>query len=267
MPSTNPASTRFLAALATALSMTTLAGACSSGGAANPAPPPTTSTPAAPASGPKTIGATYAPTINPADFSTAIDNPYYPLKPGTRTIFEGNGPDGFERTVVEVTRDTRKVMGVDTVVVHDTVTLDGKPSEDTFDWYAQDRDGNVWYFGEATKKVEGSTVDTSGSFEAGVGGALPGIIMESRPMVGDRYREEYSKGVAEDTGEVLSLTGTETVKFGGAQKDLLVVKDVNPLDPAAAIENKYFAKGVGFIAVVHVTGPAERVELITVEQF
>ena len=157
----------------------------------------------------------YSPTIDPSAFSTKIDNPYFPLTPGTRTIYEAATPDGLQRTTTEVTRDTKKIMGVDTVVVHDTVTLDNEPLEDTFDWYAQDRDGNVWYFGEATKEFEDGTVDTEGSFEGGVDGALPGIIMPGHPQVGDQYRQEYAKGVAEDTGEVLSLTGSETTPLTG----------------------------------------------------
>lgn len=266
MSSTDHAGARFLAALAATVSMTAPAAACTTGGATGQAPPTASST-SAPVAAPTTVGPTYAPTIDPADFSTTIDNPYLPLVPGTRMIYEGTGADGLERTVTEVTRDTRTVMGVQTVVVHDTVTLDGEPIEDTYDWYAQDRDGNVWYFGEDTRSFDGNTVDTAGSFEAGVAGALPGIVMEGRPAVGDRYRQEYAKGVAEDTGEVLSLTGTESVPLGGPQQNLLVTEDVNPLDPEAAIENKYYARGIGNILVVHVTGPAERVELVRIERF
>jgi hypothetical protein len=153
----------------------------------------------------KMISPTYAPTIRPADFSTMIDNPYFPLVPGTRTIYEGMTADGLERNVVEVTRDTKVVMGVTTQVVHDVVSVDGKPEEETWDWYAQDTEGNVWYFGEDTRKLGGPAVDTSGSFEAGVDGAFPGIVMEAHPVVGDQYRQEYAKGEAEDTGEVLDL--------------------------------------------------------------
>ncbi len=143
------------------------------------------------------------------------------------------------RTTTEVTRDTKKIMGVDTVVVHDTVTLDGKPSEDTFDWYAQDRDGNVWYFGEATKEFTDGKVDTSGSFEAGVDGAFPGIVMPAHPHVGDKYRQEFAKGVAEDTGEVLSLNSSETAPLTGAGDNLLKIADSDLLDPTAPAENKY----------------------------
>ena len=160
----------------------------------------------------------YSPTIVPSVFTTKIDNPYFPLTPGTRTISEAATADGLQRTTTEVTRDTRKVMGVDTVVVHDTVTVDNEPLEDTFDWYAQDRDGNVWYFGEVTKEYKDGSVDTAGSFEGGVNGALPGIIMPAHPQVGDQYRQEYAKGVAEDTGEVLSLTGSETTPLTGPRQ-------------------------------------------------
>ena len=114
-------------------------------------------------------------------------------------------------------------MGVTTVVVHDTVTLDGKPSGDTVDWFAQDRDGNVWYFGEATKEFDGQKASTAGSFEAGVDGALPGIVMPAHPQIGDTYRQEYAKGVAEDTGEVVSLTGSDTIPMTGPAKELLVI--------------------------------------------
>jgi hypothetical protein len=215
---------------------------------------------------PKTISPTYAPAIDPADFSTVVDNPYFPLVPGTRTIFEGVTPEGLERDVVEVSRDTKVVMGVTTRVVHDVVSVDGKPEEETWDWYAQDRAGNVWYFGEDTRKLGGPTVDTSGSFQAGVDGAFPGIVMEARPIVGDRYRQEYAKGEAEDTGEVVDLDGSATLR-GDTRKGLLVTEDVNPLDPAAAVEHKYYLRGVGVVLVEHVTGPPERVELIATQRF
>jgi hypothetical protein len=222
--------------------------------------------PATPAAPPRTVEPSYAPVIDPGRFSTTIDNPYYPLVPGTRFIYEGTTADGVERNVVEVTHDTKVVMGVSTRVVHDTVEVDGKAEEETFDWYAQDSDGNVWYFGEDTRALGGPTVDTSGSFTAGVDGALPGIIMPGQPVVGDHYRQEYYKGKAEDTAKVLSLTGSESARFGGAQMNLLVTEDINPLEPDGAVENKYYAKGVGQVLTVHVTGPAERVELVSAEK-
>jgi hypothetical protein len=272
MPTPNRAAPRTvqLAALAL-LAGSAVACAATPGSGANAtrtaAPGASTAPPATGAAAPRTIAQTYAPAIRPADFTTAIDNPYFPLAPGTRYVYDGTTPEGKQHTVVEVTRDTRTVMGVQTRIVHDVVSVNGKPEEETFDWYAQDREGNVWYFGEATKKLAGGTVDTKGSFEAGVNGALPGIIMPARPVVGDSYRQEFARGEAEDTAKVLNLHATEKVPFGGRYSDLVVTEDVNPLDPAASIENKYFARGVGFIAVVHVTGAPERVELTAVEKF
>ena len=209
----------------------------------------------------------YSPTIEPSNFTTKIDNPYFPLTLGTRTIYEATTQDGLQRTTTEVSRDTKNIMGVDTVVVHDTVTIDNEPLEDTLDWYAQDRDGNVWYFGEATKEFKDGSADTAGSFEAGVNGALPGVIMPGHPHVGDQYRQEYAKGVAEDTGEVLDLTGSETTPLTGPVKNLLVTKDSDLLDPSAPGENKYFARGIGLILTVQTTGPPERDQATVVEKF
>ena len=209
----------------------------------------------------------YSPTIEPSNFTTKIDNPYFPLTPGTRTIYEATTQDGLQRTTTEVTRDTKNIMGVGTVVVHDTVTIDNEPFEDTLDWYAQDRDGNVWYFGEATKEFKDGSADTAGSFEAGVNGALPGVIMPGHPHVGDQYRQEYAKGVAEDTGEVLDLTGSETTPLTWAVTNLLVTRDSDLLDPTAPGENKYFARGIGLILTVQTTGPPERDQATVVEKF
>ncbi|GLP76560.1 hypothetical protein TUM20983_36700 [Mycobacterium antarcticum] len=172
------------------------------------------------------------------------------------------------RTTTEVTRDTKTVMGVKTVVVHDFLTLEGTLAEDTFDWYAQDRDGTVWYFGEATTEfATDGTASTKGSFESGVDAALPGIIMAGRPQVGDQYRQEFAKGIAEDTGETLSLAGSENTPLTGPIQDLLVSKDLNLLDPDGPIENKYYARGIGLVLTLHVTGPPEREQAIAVERF
>ena len=210
----------------------------------------------------------YFPKIDPAAFSTTIDNAFMPLTPGTRTTYEADTAEGHQQTLTEVTRDTKTIMGVTTVVVHDTVTSNGAPLEDTLDWFAQDRDGNVWYFGEASKAFDaGGAVSTEGSFEAGVDGAQPGIVMPGRPQIGDQYRQEYAKGVAEDTGEVLSLTGSENTPLTGPAKDLLVIKDMDPLDPANADEDKYYAHGVGLILTIQTTGPAEREQATVVRRF
>jgi hypothetical protein len=209
----------------------------------------------------------YTARINPAEFSTKIDNPYLPLTPGTRTIYEAETADGHQQTITEVTRDTKTIMGVATVVVHDTVTVNGIANEDTIDWFAQDRDGNVWYFGEATTAFDTGTPDTTGSFEAGVNGAQPGIVMPARPQIGDQFRQEYAKGVAEDVGEVLSLTGSETTVLTGPARDLLVTKDTDSLDPTGPAENKYYARGIGLILTVQATGPPEREQATAVRKF
>ena len=226
---------------------------------------PNASASAPPSSTVRKITDPYSPKIDPAAFSTTIDNPYLPLTPGTRTIYEAHTPDGLQRTSTEVTRDTKTIMDVKTVVVHDTVSVNDKQVEDTLDWYAQDSDGNVWYFGEATKAIgEDGSVDTAGSFEGGVNGALPGIIMPSHPQVGDQYRQEYAKGVAEDTGEVVSLTGSETTPLTGTIGDMVVTKDADQLDPTAAPENKFYARGIGLVLTVE---PEARDEAVRVERF
>lgn len=217
---------------------------------------------------PWTISTPYTPAIDPAAFTTRIDNPYLPLIPGTRTIYQADTGEGRQTTTrTEVTRDTKMVMGVNTVVVHDTVTTDGAVSEDTFDWYAQDRDGNVWYFGEDTKAFDGGAVDTTGSFQAGIGGALPGIVMPADPQVGDHYRQEYARGVAEDAGEVLSLTGSETTPLTGPTAALLVTRDTDLLDPTGPAENKYYARGIGLVLTTQTGGPPEREQALTTEKF
>jgi len=205
--------------------------------------------------------AAYSPSIDPAGFTAAVDNPYFPLPPGARWVYEGRVEDGLERTVVEVTGDTRVVMGVTCVVVHDTVTVDGEMIEDTFDWFAQDADGAVWYFGEETYEYEdGEIVGTEGAWEAGVDGAQPGIVMPARPQVGDSYRQEYYEGEAEDAAEVLSLTESATVAVG-TYEDVLVTEDINALEPDV-VEHKYYARGVGPILTVQVQGGSDREELV-----
>jgi hypothetical protein len=262
--------------LVLAVMLAAAATACSAGGGpSTPGSPPVvapgagtpTQTSSQASSGTLKITDPYSPTIDPAAFSTTIDNAFMPLTPGTRTTYESQTAEGHQQTTTEVTRDTKTIMGVNTVVVHDTVTLDGKPTEDTLDWFAQARDGSVWYFGEATKAFDGGAVDTSGSFEAGVDGALPGIAVPGTPRVGDRYRQEYAKGVAEDVGEVLSLTGSETTPLTGPKTDLLVTKDTDLLDPTGPVENKYYARGIGLVLTVQTTEPPEREQAIAVQKF
>ena len=204
--------------------------------------------------------AAYNPKIDPANFVSVIDNPLHPLKPGMVWEYTVNKEGTPEKVVITVMRDTKKILGVTTTVVHDIVTAGGQVTEDTWDWYAQDRDGNVWYFGEATTKTEGGKSSTEGSWEAGVNGAKAGVIMEAHPKVGDNYRQEYAPGVAEDRAEVLSLNESVTVRKG-AFSGCLKTKDYSPLKPDL-VENKVFCPGVGQVLVTHVKGPREREELV-----
>jgi hypothetical protein len=206
----------------------------------------------------------YAPSIDPADFTTKIDNKYFPLKPGTTLVYRGKTEGATEGDTVAVTSDTRNIMGVECVVVNDRVTTNGELTEQTYDWYAQDKKGNVWYFGEDSKEYEnGKVKSTGGSWEAGKDGAKPGIIMPARPKVGKTYRQEYYKGEAEDMARALKLDGSTTVPYGSFDH-LLVTHEWTPLEPNIA-EDKFYAAGVGTIKEVAVKGPPETLVLVDVK--
>ena len=204
--------------------------------------------------------------LNPADFTTRIDNPYWPMRPGSRWVYRETDPEGAKlKVVVTVTRKTKKIAnGVTARVVHDVVSEDGKFVEVTDDWYAQDRCGNIWYLGEKTKEYEnGKLVSTEGSFEAGVDGAQPGIAMLAKPRAGIRYRQEHYVGHAEDRAEVVSLGEQVEVPFGHFRKGrVLMTRDVNPLDPKI-LEYKFYARGVGMVLAIGVSGGSDREELVS----
>jgi len=222
---------------------------------AAPTPSPT-ATPSDPAA--FVEGAAYAPVIDPADFVAVVDNPYLPWIVGTRWTYRGSG----ERNVVTVLPATRVVLGVTTTVVHDEVFTKGELTEDTFDWYAQDRAGNVWYFGEDTKELEGGKVTSrEGSWEAGVDGAQPGIVMLADPAIGETYRQEYKPGEAEDIARVHELGATVTVR-AGTYPDVLVTEEWTPLEPKL-LEHKSYARGIGVVLEDVVKGPAEHNELVS----
>lgn len=187
-------------------------------------------------------GQPYAPAIDPAAFTTAVDNTYFPLVPGTTTTYQ----DGTERVVVTVTATTRTVMGVTTVVVRDQGFDGDQLTEDTEDWFAQDGEDNVWYFGESTAEChDGAVTSQAGSWEAGIDGAQPGIVMLGQPDVGDYYRQEYYRGHAEDVARVREVNGTMTV--GDTTYDnVLVTEDFSALEPAV-LEHKGYAREVGLI--------------------
>ena len=196
------------------------------------------------------------------EFVSEITNPYLAFRPGRVFHYESHTPEGLETTVTEVTHKTRMILGVATTVVHDAVSLNGSLIEETFDWYAQDKDGNVWYFGEDSKEIQdGVVVSTEGSWEAGVNGAEAGIIMLANPKVGTQYRQEFSAGVAEDMAKVTSLKETVQVPYGSFD-GCLQTMEWTPLSPGAR-ENKYYVPGTGLVLETGKRG--ERVELIAVE--
>jgi hypothetical protein len=203
--------------------------------------------------------------LDPADFTTEIDNPYFPIVPGSRRVFRETDAEGaVRRVVVTVTNDTKTIIGIEARVVHDVVTEDGQVTEDTYDWYAQDSEGNLWYLGEDTKEFEnGKLKSTEGSWEAGVDGAQPGIIIPANPQPGMTYREEYYAGQAEDGAEILSLTAHADVPYG-VFDDVLQTRNFTPLEPDL-VEEKFYASGVGPVLEITVTGGSDRTELRSIQ--
>ncbi len=202
-------------------------------------------------------------TLDPADFTPGSDNRWFPLRPRTRWTYVEYDADGTRLdVVVTVTDQTRTIAnGVEARVVRDTVTADGEVVEDTFDWFAQDGEGNVWYLGEDTAEFEDGAVSSrEGSFEAGVDGAQPGVIMPAEPTVGTAYRQEYLRGVAEDNGAVLA-TGQQAQTRAGHFDDALLTADTIALEPTT-LEYKLYAPGQGLVLTLDVSGGAGREELV-----
>jgi hypothetical protein len=205
----------------------------------------------------------YDPVIDPSNFVDKIDNPYFPLVPGTVFIYEGQSTGGLVHTEFFVTHKTVQILGVTTVEVHDTVTTNGELTEDTLDWFAQDREGNVWYFGENTMELIGGRPSTlSGTFTAGVDRAKPGIIMEAHPKKRDFYRQEFDLGNAEDFADVKSLSDTVTVP-AGTFTQCLRTRETTPLEPDLN-EAKWYAPGVGNVLTQDLVS-GEKSELIRIE--
>jgi hypothetical protein len=205
--------------------------------------------------------------LDPQQLSSHIDNPYWPMRPGTRWTYRETDEEGtVQQVVVVVTHQTTRIAnGVTARVVRDTVTEDGEIVEDTRDFYAQDGQGNVWYLGEQTAEFEDGRVATrEGSFEAGVDGALPGVVMPAAPRAGMHYRQEYYPGQAEDRGAVLSTDEMAEVPHG-LFRDALLTKETNPLEPDV-LEYKLYARGVGPVLALGVSGGAGREELVSVDR-
>jgi hypothetical protein len=200
--------------------------------------------------------------LDPAEFTTEIDNPWWPMTPGSRWVYDE--VEGGERLRVEVTvtDETRTVDGIEARVVRDVVTdANGEPVEVTDDWYAQDSEGNVWYLGEDTAEYEnGKPVNTHGSFQAGTDGAEAGVIMPADPQPGLEYREEYYADEAEDAAKVLSLSEQVGVA-AGHYEDLLMTSNVNPLEPKVQ-EYKFYARGIGPVLALHTSPDIGSEELV-----
>ncbi len=204
--------------------------------------------------------------LDPAKFTTNIDNPYWPMKPGSKWVYAENDSTGKrEKAVVVVTNRTKTIAnGVRARVIRDVVSENGRPVEITEDWYAQDHKGHIWYFGEATAEYKKGKVDNRrGSFEAGVNGAQPGIAMPANPEPGLSYRQEYYKGQAEDNGAVVTV-GREQVQvpYGHFPKDVLMTRDLVPTEPKVQ-ELKFYAPGVGPLLSLHTDGPGGRSALVS----
>jgi len=206
----------------------------------------------------------YNPEIDPDHFVDFVDNTYFPLTPGTTLIYEKETEDGLEHIEVTATHNTVEILGVECIVVRVIVYLDGVKIEDTFDWYAQDIYGNVWYFGEKSMEFEdGELLGFAGSWISGENGAYPGIIMKAVPEVGDVYRQEFLLGEAEDAGEVLAVDEEVTIGLG-TFLHCVRTRDFTPLEPGVN-EHKSYAPGIGVILEVDLeTGEqAELIEIIT----
>ena len=200
--------------------------------------------------------------FDPDNFGGPIDNPYFNLQPGA--TFISKSPDGSEVDTFAVTRETKMIDGVTCVVVRDTATLDGELEEKTADYFAQDKDGNVWYFGEDTAEFEnGKIVSTEGTWRAGVNGATPGIIMLASPHIGDEYDQEHAVGVAEDHAKVLSLSKTVTVPYGTFDHVLQTLES-SPLD-AGLQEKKHYVAGVGFLLTTDATNGDSLEQLVKIK--
>ncbi len=209
------------------------------------------------------LAAEWSPDIDPGDFVTTVDNPYFPLVVGTVFHYVAETDDGIETGEVEVTSDTKTILGVAMTVVIDRVYLDGELIEETADWYAQDADGNVWYFGEDAKELaNGEVVSTEGSWEADLVESFPGIIMHAEPKIGEKYHQELAPGVAEDMGQVLSLSASVSV-LAGDYENCVKTMDWTPLDPGHR-EVKYYCPGVGLVLEVSPRGGRQLNELVTV---
>ncbi len=221
---------------------------------------------AAVAKGQKTFrsgaGPGWPKTLRPSDFVGRVDNPWFPLKPGSTWFYRGLEGHTHMSDRMRVKHKRKRILGVNTTIVHDVVSKHGKPREVTNDWYAQDRDGNVWYFGENTKELDrhGHVTSREGSFQAGRHGARPGVLFPGDPKRGQSARQEYYKGHAEDHFKILDTSARVQSPFVSSHH-AVETKEWTPLEPGI-VEHKYYVRGVGDVKEKTVKGGRERLQLI-----
>jgi hypothetical protein len=208
-------------------------------------------------------GTSYAPVLDPANFVSVIDNRYFPLPVGRTLVYTGIKDGQSQTDTVTVTNQTKTILGITATVVSDVATHGNTVLEKTFDYYAQDKQGTVWYLGEDTTAfLPNGKTDTSGSFLAGVDGAQPGIIMEANPQIPDAYRQECAAGQAEDTAWVVGTTGSINVPFGKV-RNILTTLEATQLEPGS-YDEKIYGPGIGIVSERSLTGLNEFAELVSV---
>jgi hypothetical protein len=209
-------------------------------------------------------GQTYHPRIDPASFSPDVTNRLFPLTPGKALVYTGtkNGKKALD--LVAASSRTRVIDRVRTRVVEDRLYLNNVLEERTSDYYAQDRCGNVWYFGEDTAELDshGRVVSTEGSFHAGVDGAQPGVFMQAHPQVGRKFRQEWYQGHAEEAIKVIRRSSPVTVPLGSF-RHALRTEETTALEPGVP-DNKYYVKDIGEVAELSVKGPKESLRLVEI---
>ena len=237
-----------------ATALTTAVIAVAAGGSASGATEPTIHSGAGPG---------WPKRLHPSDFVRHVVNPWFPLRPGSFWRYRG-AKEGVQMTdVVRVAKGTKRILGVRTTVVHDIVLVGGRPEEETFDYYAQDSHGNVWYFGEDTKELNsrGKVISREGSFRAGRDGARVGLFIPRHPKVGQSGRQEFFKGHAEDHFRVIDREARVSVPFV-TTSHALRTREWTPLEPGV-VDNKYYVHGVGTVREFAVKGPVEKLHLVT----
>ena len=208
------------------------------------------------------FGASASGQVDAARFSTRIDNPWFPLQPGTTYVYTGSESGKPSRDVLTVTNRTITIAGVKCRVVRDLVYVEGRLTEPTNDYYAQDSAGNVWYFGEDTAELDrnGHVTTREGTWRAGVRGAKPGILMPAQPVLGKAYRQEFFKGHAEDFARAISVFHTVS---GPQGSNGLLTEEWSPLEPGI-LDHKMYVRGIGNVLERTVKGGDDHLELLSV---